>query len=58
MRQVPTALLDITPEQREIYRQKAAAKTAIRERFIEKQEFDDADELGSNIVRMVKSSKS
>lgn len=35
-----------------------AAKTAIRERFIEKQEFDDADELGSNIVRMVKSSKS
>ena len=26
MRQVPTALLDITPEQREIYRQKAAAK--------------------------------
>lgn len=26
MRQVPTALLGITPEQREIYRQKAAAK--------------------------------
>lgn len=34
------------------------AKKFIRERFIEYQENEDADELGSNVVRMAKSSKS